>query len=223
MVEAQYRLVTQYLEVKHLRLVMGTSMGGMHTWVWGERHPKAMDALMPLACQPVAIAGRNRLWRDMAMDAIRRDPAWQAGEYSTPPQAGLRTAVDLLMIAGSAPILMQQTLATRDTVDRWLQGQLASRMASTDANDLLYQLDASRDYDPAPQLESISAPLVLVNSGDDFINPPELGIAQREIGRVPRGRFVLIPASEKTRGHGTHTWAALWSEQLVQLLRDSAR
>jgi homoserine O-acetyltransferase len=182
-----------------------------------------MDALMPLACQPVAIVGRNRLWRDMAMDAIRRDPAWQAGEYASQPLAGLRTATDLLIIAGSAPILMQQTLATRDTVDRWLQGQLASRMASADANDLLYQLDASRDYDPAPGLESITAPLVLVNSADDFINPPELEIAQREIGRVRKGRFVLIPASEKTHGHGSHTWAVLWSGELEALLRASAR
>lgn len=223
MIEAHHRLLTGHLGVRHLRLVMGTSMGGMHTWMWGERWPGMMDALMPLACQPVAIVGRNRLWRDMAMDAIRSDPDWKGGEYVSPPRAGLRTAIDLLLIAGSAPIYMQHALATRDTVDRYLQAQLAARMASTDANDLLYQIDASRDYDPSPGLERITAPVMFVNSGDDFINPPELGIAEREIGRVRRGRFVLIPASSETRGHGTHTWAALWKPHLEELLKESAR
>ena len=223
MVEAQRRLVTERLGVRHLRLVMGTSMGGMHTWMWGAMWPGMMDALMPLACQPVAIGGRNRLWRDMAMDAIRSDPEWKGGEYSAPPRAGLRTAIDLLLIAGSAPIHMQNSLATRDTVDRYLQNQLASRLATTDANDLLYQLDASRDYDPSAVLSRITAPVMFVNSADDFINPPELGIAEREIREVKRGRFVLIPASAETRGHGTHTWAALWKRYLEELLASSAR
>jgi homoserine O-acetyltransferase/O-succinyltransferase len=223
MVTAQYRLLTDHLGVRHLRLVMGTSMGGMHTWVWGETHPGFMDALMPLACQPVALVGRNRLWRSMLVDAIRSDPEWKDGEYTAQPRAGLRTAIDLLILAGSAPITMQATLATRDSVDRYLQSQLATRMAALDANDLIYQVEASRNYDPSPRLESIQAPVLFVNSADDFINPPELGIAEREIRRVKRGRFVLLPASERTRGHGTHTWAALWKQYLVELLHDSAR
>lgn len=223
MVRAHHLLLTQHLQVDHLRLVMGTSMGGMHTWVWGETHPTFMDALMPLACQPVAIVGRNRLWRQMLVDAIQRDPEWRGGDYERQPQAGLRTAVDLLLIAGSAPIFQQRSLATRDSVDRYLQAQLATRMANTDANDLLYQVEASRHYDPSPRLESIVAPVMFVNSADDFINPPELAIAEREIQRVKRGRFVLLPASEKTRGHGTHTWAALWKEHLVELLARSRK
>jgi homoserine O-acetyltransferase/O-succinyltransferase len=218
MVEAQYRLLTEHLGVRHLRIVMGTSMGGMHTWVWAEAHPRFMDALMPLACVPTAIVGRNRLWRDMAAQAIRDDPEWKGGDYTAPPRAGLTTAIDLLVIAGSAPIFMQQSLANRDTVDRYLAAQMRTRMASTDANDLLYQLDASRNYNPETGLDKIVAPMIAINSADDFINPPELGIAERLVAKVPRAKFVLIPASEKTRGHGTHTWAALWKEHLESLL-----
>ncbi len=223
MVAAHHRLLTEHLGVRHLRLVMGTSMGGMHSWVWGETYPDFMDALMPLACQPVAIVGRNRLWRAMLMDAIRSDPDWQGGEYTTQPRAGLRTAADLLLLAGSAPLQMQKTLATRDSADRFLERSLGTRMATLDANDLLYQVEASRDYDPSPGLERIRAPVMFVNSADDFINPPELGIAEREIRRVMRGRFVLLPVSEQTRGHGTHTWAAVWKAHLEQLLRETAR
>jgi len=222
MVVADHRLLTEHLEVPHLRLVMGTSMGGMHTWVWGERYPDFMDALMPLACQPVAIVGRNRLWRSMAVNAIQNDPEWKGGEYTSPPRAGLRTAVDLLIIAGSAPIYMQNTLNARDTIERYLTNQLATRMANTDANDLIYQVEASRTYDPSPKLETIQAPVMFVNSADDFINPPELAIAEREIQRVKRGTFVLIPAGPATRGHGTHTWAALWKQHLESLLAQSA-
>jgi homoserine O-acetyltransferase len=223
MVAAHHRLLTEHLGVRHLRLVMGTSMGGMHAWVWGETHPEFMDALMPLACLPVAITGRNRLWRAMLMDAIRGDPDWKGGDYETQPRAGLREAAGLLVLAGSAPIQMQKTLATRDSADRYLQSTLATRTAALDANDLLYQVDASRNYDPSPALEKIRAPVVFVNSADDFINPPELGIAEREIRRVPRGRFVLLPASEQTRGHGTHTWAAPWKHHLEALLRETQR
>ena len=221
MVAAQYRLLREHLGITHLRLVMGTSMGGMHTWVWGETHPDFMDALMPLACLPVAIVGRNRVWREMVMEAIRSDPEWNGGEYSAQPRAGLRTAIDLLLIAGSAPLQMQKNQATRDSADRYLRGYVDTRMATTDANDLLYQIDASRNYDPSPRLESIRAPVMFVNSADDFINPPELGIAEREIGRVRRGRFVLVPVSDQTRGHGTHTWAAVWQEYLAALLKSS--
>jgi homoserine O-acetyltransferase len=223
MVEAQRRLLADGLGVRHLRLVMGTSMGGMHTFVWGVTHPDMMDALMPLGCQPVAIVGRNRVWRAMAMDAIKSDPDWQGGEYATQPLRALRTAQDLLLIAGSSPIPMQQSLATRDSADHWLARETARRLPALDANDLLYQLDASRDYDPSPKLGAIRVPLVLVNSGDDFINPPELGIAERELQHVQHSRFVLVPASEKTHGHGTHTWAALWKEHLVALLAETAK
>jgi homoserine O-acetyltransferase len=218
MVAAQYRLVTEHLGIRHLRLVMGTSMGGMQTWMWGEIYPDAMDALMPLACLPVRIVGRNRLWRKMVMTAIRDDPAWREGEYSAQPVAALHTALDLLLIAGSAPLQMQKTLATRDSADRYLEDYVRSRGPGLDANDLLYQIDASRNYDRSPQLGRITAPLLWVNSADDFINPPELGIAEREITKVQHGRFVLLPVSDQTRGHGTHTWAAVWQTYLAELL-----
>jgi homoserine O-acetyltransferase len=218
MVEAHYRLVTEHLGVKRLRLVMGTSMGGMQTFVWGESHPDFMDALMPLACLPTAIVGRNRLWRSMIVDAIEHDPDWKGGAYTAEPAAGLRTAVDLLILAGSAPIAMQNALSSRDSVDHWLAAQLAARMATTDANDLIYQVEASRHYDPSNALERIVAPLTQVNSADDFINPPELAIAEKLITRVKGGNFVLIPAGPETHGHGTHTWAALWKQHLIALL-----
>src|SRR5690242_7232989 len=169
MVECQYRLVTEYFGIQRLRLVMGTSMGGMQTWMWGETHPEAMRALMPLACLPIEIAGRNRLWRAMILDAIRSDPDWKGGEYDHEPMAGLRTAQDLLLIAGSAPARMQAEMPARDTVEHWLAKTLPARMERLDANDLLYQVDASRNYDPSKGLERITAPLVWVNSGDDFI------------------------------------------------------
>ena len=221
MVAAQHRLLVEHLGVDHLRLVMGTSMGGMHTWVWGETFPDFMDALMPLACNPVAIAGRNRLWRSMIVDAIHTDPEWKGGDYAHEPLAALRTAQDLLLIAGSAPIYMQNTLSSRDTVDRWLSSRLASAFATLDANDLIYQVEASRNYDPSPRLGAITAPVMFVNSADDFINPPELGIAEREVAKVKHATFVLIPASDRTRGHGTHTWAALWKDRLTEILRTS--
>jgi homoserine O-acetyltransferase/O-succinyltransferase len=221
MVAAQHRLLTEHLGVDHLRLVMGTSMGGMHTWVWGETYPDFMDALMPLACNTVAIVGRNRLWRQMIVDAIRSDPEWKEGEYTTEPLMALRAAENLLIIAGSAPILMQNTLATRDSVDHWLAARMARDLATLDANDLLYQVEASRHYDPSGRLSEIRAPVTWVNSADDFINPPELGIAQRQAIEVRGSRFVLLPASDETHGHGTHTWAALWKDDLLDLLQRS--
>jgi len=221
MVEAQYRLVTEYLGVKKLRLVMGTSMGGMHTWVWGETHPDAMRALMPLGCNPIEIAGRNRLWRAMVLDAIKSDPAWHDGDYVNQPSSGLRAAADLLIIAGTAPALMQREMPKRDSVESYLDRTLPARIAQLDANDLIYQIDASRNYNPEPDLEKITAPLVWVNSGDDFINPPELGIAEMLMPRVKHGRYVLVPASDKTHGHGTHTWAEFWKDELAALLKDS--
>lgn len=222
MVAAQHRLLTEGLGVNHLRLVMGTSMGCMHSFVWGETFPSFMDALMPLACLPIQIAGRNRIWRKMVMDAIRNDPEWKSGEYSAEPQQALRTALDLLLIAGSAPLYMQKTYPTRDAADEGLEDYFKARSAALDANDLLYAVNASRNYDPSPQLEKITAPAMYINSADDFINPPELGIAEREIKRVKNGRFVLLPITDETRGHGTHTRAAGWKQYLDELLEQSA-
>jgi homoserine O-acetyltransferase len=222
MVRAQHLLLTAGLGVNHLRLVMGTSMGCMHSFVWGETFPAFMDALMPLACLPVEIAGRNRLWRKMSMDAIRTDPEWQNGDYTAQPR-GLRTAIYMLFIVGSAPLQMQKNFPTRAQADKYLDDQLQSRLTSTDANDFLYQVDASRNYNPAPQLDKILAPLFHINSADDFINPPELAIAEREIAKVKRGRFILIPISDETRGHGTHTRARVWKLYLEELLKISAK
>jgi homoserine O-acetyltransferase len=221
MVAAQYALVTKGLEVNHLRLVMGTSMGCMHTFMWAEAYPDFMDALMPLACLPVQIAGRNRVWRDLAMDAIRNDPQWLKGDYVTQPIAAMRTAAGLLLIAGSAPIQMQISLPTREAADEFVQKYIQRQLEDLDANDFLYQVNASRDYDPSAGLEKIKAPLLQINSGDDFINPPELGIAEREIKRIKGGRFVLLQASDQTHGHGTHTWAVVWQQYLAQLLEAS--
>jgi homoserine O-acetyltransferase/O-succinyltransferase len=222
MVAAHYRLLNEGLGVNHLRLVLGTSMGCMHSFVWGETYPDFMDALMPLACQPVQIAGRNRLWRKMVMDAIRSDPEWKGGDYSAEPQQSLRMALDFLIIAGSAPLLMQKNLPTRDAADKFLDQYLQNHLAELDANDLWYQVNASRNYDPSPQLEKIKAPVLYINSADDFINPPELNMAQTEIKRVKNAKFVLIPISEQTRGHGTHTSAAVWKPYLAELLEKSA-
>jgi len=217
MVAAQHELA-DLLGVAHLRLILGTSMGCMHSFVWGETYPEFMDALMPLACQPAQISGRNRVWRKMVMDAIRNDPEWKGGEYAAEPRQGLRTALDLLLIAGSAPLLMQKTLPTRDAADKYVDEYFAARMPGLDANDLLYQVAASRNYDPLAGLEKIRARVMYVNSADDFINPPELGIAEREIRRVAGARFVVIPISDATHGHGTHTWAAVWKSYLAELL-----
>src|SRR5689334_22251531 len=223
MVAAQYALLTKGLGVNHLRLVMGTSMGCMHSFVWGETYPDFMDALMPLACLPVQIAGRNRMWRKMTMDAIRNDPAWHGGEYTSEPLAGLRAAADLLVIAGSAPLLMQKTWPSRDAADQYVGDTIAKDLAMLDANDFLYQVDASRNYDPSAALGTIEARVMWVNSADDFINPPELGIAETKVKEIPHGRFVLIPISDQTHGHGTHTWAAVWKDYLAELLKATER
>lgn len=220
MVLAQYQLLTQGLGVNHLRLVMGTSMGGMHTWVWGETYPDFMDALMPLASLPVPIAGRNRMTRRMMMDAIRKDPEWNNGEYKTQPH-GLTAAVYTLMIMSSSPLQWQKQAPTRAAADKFFDEWVQARLARMDANDFLYQVDSSRDYDPAPKLETIKAPLFAINSADDPVNPPELGIIEKEIRRVKRGRFIMIPISDQTRGHGTHSLPAVWKKHLAELLEIS--
>jgi homoserine O-acetyltransferase len=221
MVEAQYRLLTEGLKVNHLRLVMGTSMGGMHTWVWGERHPDFMDALLPLASLPGQISGRNRVWRKTLIDAIRNDPAWNGGNYATQPPS-LRTAASIIFFMGSNATLRQEQMPTLAKADEVLDAYLASTLPNLDANDLLYQIGASQDYDPGPGLERIRAPLLAINSADDLINPPALGILEREIKRVPGGRAVVIPLSPETRGHGSHTIAKLWVSELERLLKESS-
>jgi homoserine O-acetyltransferase len=222
MVQAQYRLLTEGLGVNHLRLVMGTSMGGMHTWVWGQRHPDFMDALLPLASLPVQIAGRNRVWRKTIIDAIRNDPEWSGGNYTKQPPS-LATGASLILFMGSNPVLRQEQMPTLAKADEVLAETVANAMRTQDANDLLYQVSASWDYDPAPHLERIRAPLVAINSADDLINPPELGILEREIRRVKVGTAIVIPLSAQTRGHGTHTMAAVWQHHLVKLLDETAR
>lgn len=221
MVLAQHELLTRGLKVNHLRLIMGTSMGCMHSWVWGEAYPDFMDALMPLACLPTQIAGRNRVWRKMVIDGIRQDPDWKNGDYTTEPRAALQIGSDFLIIAGSAPLPMQNNLPTRDAADKYLEAAMKRNTATLDANDLLYAVSSSRNYDPSAKLGTITVPVMFVNSADDFINPPDLGLAQQEIKQVKKGQFILIPASDQTHGHGTHTWAAIWQQYLKQLLEES--
>jgi len=222
MVTAQYRLLTEGLGVTHARLVMGTSMGGMHTWLWGEQHPEFMDALLPLASLPTQISGRNRAWRRLVIDAIRNDPAWQGGDYKIQPPS-LRTAAEMLWFMSSNPALRQKEAPTLAKTDEVLDKFVDQIVKTDDANDVLYAVEASHDYDPGPNLEKIQAPLLAINSADDLINPPELGILEREIKRVPRGRAIVIPYSDKTRGHGSHTVALLWKDQLVSLMKESEK
>jgi len=221
-VALQHKLVTEHLRVNHLRLLIGTSMGCMHSWLWGVTYVDFMDALMPLACLPVEIAGRNRMMRKMVLDSIRTDPGWNAGFYGEQPR-GLRTALYILLIMGSSPLQMQKSAPSRDTTDKYLDDWVAQRLRSTDANDFLYQVDASRNYNPAPALEKITAHVMFINSADDLINPPELAIAEREIKRVKNSRFVLLPITDQTRGHGSHTLAPLWKHHLAELLEASKR
>jgi len=209
MIELQHRLLADGLGVDRLHLVMGTSMGGMHTWMWGERWPDAADALVPLASAPAQIAGRNRIWRKMMIDDLQRND--------------VNAAVQILLLAGSAPLQWQKSAPTRDDADRWIGEQMKTRVPTTDGDDLLYAIESSRNYDPSPQLERITAPLLAINSADDFINPPELGIMETAIKRVKRGRYLLLPVSEATHGHSTHTWAAVWEKPFREFLESVDR
>jgi homoserine O-acetyltransferase len=220
MIALQYRLLREGLGVNHLRLVMGTSMGGMHTWLWAEQHPDFMDAAMPLASQPIEIAGRNRMMRRMIMDAIRTSPDWNNGEYAQPPH-GMVAALDVLLMMGSSPLEMQKQAPTRDQADEFLENFISTRLKTTDANDMLYYFDASRNYNPEPQLGKITVPLTAVNSADDLINPPELKIIDADIQRVKQGKYVLLPLTGATRGHGTHSLPAIWKDHLKELLEQS--
>ncbi|HEY6210785.1 MAG TPA: alpha/beta fold hydrolase [Vicinamibacterales bacterium] len=218
MVRSQHALLTDGLKVNHLRLVLGTSMGAMHCWVWGEMYPEFVDGLVPLASAPTEIAGRNRVMRKMIMDSITGDPAYRNGDYTEEPRQGLIGAIDLLMMMTSSPLQWHKTAPTREAADKWYTDQIASRLKTTDANDMLYQYDASRDYNPAPNLERIAAAVLAINSADDVVNPPELGLMEKLMPRVKRGRYVLIPTSDRTRGHGTHSLPAVWGPYLKEFL-----
>jgi homoserine O-acetyltransferase len=220
MIAAQHRLLTERLNVDHLRLIIGTSMGGMHTWLWGQTYPDFMDALLPLACLPTQISGRNRVWRRIITDAIRNDPGWAHGDYEIQPP-GLRTACEMLFLMSNNPVERQKEAPTRERADQVLDDYVERTIKPLDANDLLYAMESSADYDPGPGLERIRSPLVAINFEDDLINPPELSILEREIRRVARGKAVLIPRSDRTRGHGTHTLAAVWKDHLVRLLDET--
>jgi homoserine O-acetyltransferase len=217
MVKLQHALVTQGLGLTHLKLVMGTSMGAMHTWVWGYMYPGFASGLVPLASNPVEVAGRNRVWRKLLMDAITTDPTWKNGDYTEQPR-GLASAIGFLLMATSVPLQWQKQFPTREAADKWLADQVASRSRNTDANDMLYYYRAIEDYDPSPHLQRIAAPLLAINSADDFVNPPELQMMQTLIKKVPHGRFILLPITDQTRGHGTHSLPAIWGGELQKFM-----
>ncbi|HEY0413260.1 MAG TPA: alpha/beta fold hydrolase [Allosphingosinicella sp.] len=223
MVEAQRRMLVEGLRVTKLRLLMGTSMGCMHGFVWAETHPDFAQAIMPMACLPTEIVGHNRMWRDAAIRGIEADPAWAGGDYAGEPLQGLRTAVTLLQIAGFAPLYLQKAYPTRAAADAYIEDRIARDLPTRDANDLVYQLDASRTYNPWPKLERIAAPVTWVNSEDDFINPPGYGLAEEAARRMKTARYVLVRATSDTRGHGTHTWAKFWRQELIDLLAKTER
>ena len=217
MVEAQ-RLMLKELGVTRLRLIFGTSMGCMHAFVWGETHPNFARALMPMACEPIEIAGLNRMWRQLAINGIKADPAWQSGAYTAQPTLGLRTAQSLLFVAGAAPLNYQMQYPSRLAAGAFAEERVSTALAALDANDLIYQLESSRNYNPWPKLEAISAPVMWINSADDFINPRNLNVPDQAVKRMPNASFRMIAESDDTRGHGSHTWAKFWKDDLVQLL-----
>jgi homoserine O-acetyltransferase len=217
MVEAQ-RLLLGQLGVTRLRLIFGTSMGCMHAFVWGETHPNFAGALMPMACEPIEIAGLNRMWRQLAINGIKADPAWQNGAYGKQPIQGLRTAQSLLFVAGGAPLHYQAQYPTRQAASAFAEERVSTAMAALDANDLIYQLESSRNYNPWPKLEAVTTPVMWINSADDFINPRNLDIPDPAIKRMPNAKFRMIPETSETRGHGSHTWAKFWKQDLIDLL-----
>ena len=219
MVRGQHLLVQDGLHVDHLRLIFGTSMGCMHTFLWGVTYPGYADALAPFACLTVPIAGRNQMWRSMAMEDIRNDPAWLGGEYKSEPVAGLRAETSLFLIATSSALQLQKQYPTRQQTESYTDQYLGQSVHSIDANDCLYYLDASRNYDPSAQLGRITVPVLWVNSADDFINPPDLRIAEQEASRMPNARFVLLPITPETHGHLTFNYAAVWQQYLSELLK----
>ncbi|HWI76387.1 MAG TPA: alpha/beta fold hydrolase [Sphingomicrobium sp.] len=220
MVEAQHAML-QRLGIKQMRLIMGTSMGCMHSFMWGEMYPDFARALMPLACEPIEIAGLNRMWRQMVIDAIEVDPAWKGGNYTSEPVQALRTVESILVIAGGAPLYLQAQYPTREQATAYVRQTVTHGIEGLDANDTIYQFDSSRNYNPWPGLEKITAPMTWVNSADDFINPRNLPIPQQAVKRMKNAQFRLIPESADTHGHGTHTWAKFWKADLIELLKRS--
>ena len=218
MVEAQRRMLVEGLGVDRLRLLMGTSMGCMHAFVWAQAHPDFARAMMPLACLPIEIAGHNRMWRRAAVEGIRRDPAWRGGDYVAQPLQGLRTAATILQLAGFAPLYLQRAYPDRASAEAYIDERIDRAVQALDANDLIYQLESSRRYDPSPRLDRIRVPMTWVNSADDYINPAGYGIAEAAARRMPTVRYLLIPATAETRGHSTHSWARFWRDALVELL-----
>jgi homoserine O-acetyltransferase len=219
MVKLQHELVTKGLGLTNLKIVMGTSMGAMHAWDWGYMYPGFAAGLVPLASNPVEIGGRNRVWRKFLIDAIETDPTWKHGDYTEQPR-GLASAIGFLMMATSVPLQWQKQFPTIAAADKYVADQVASRSKSTDANDMLYHYHAIEDYNPAPHLSKITAPLLAINSADDFVNPPELPMMQELIKQVKKGRFVLMPITDETRGHGTHSLPAIWGGELVKFLQE---
>jgi homoserine O-acetyltransferase/O-succinyltransferase len=217
MVLAQYRLVTEGLGVNHLLLVMGTSMGGMQSWMWAERYPDFMDGVVPLASVPTQIAGRNRMMRRLVSESIRSDPDWRGGDYATQPH-GLLGALEMLFMMTSSPRHLLTIAPTRDSADAYIDSWVRTRMRTTDANDFMYQFEASSDYDPSANLGKIRAAVLAINSADDLVNPPELGLMEGLIARVPHGKYVLLPITNETRGHGTHSLPAIWKGYLSEFL-----
>ena len=221
MVSSQQIMLTEGLHVDHLRLILGTSMGCMQGFVWGETYPQFMDALAPFACLPTTLAGRNRMMRYMAIENIKNDPAWKNGDYTAEPTLGLRTANEMLLIMGSAPLQMQKNYPTREAAEKYVDTYLDRATDHTDANNLIYYVNASRNYNPEPKLSTITAPVLYINSADDFINPPELGIAERLSKQIPHARLILIPITDQTRGHGTHTVATIWKQYLIDFMQQT--
>jgi homoserine O-acetyltransferase len=204
MVKAEHLLLTEGLKVNHLRLIMGTSMGCMHAWVWGYAYPTFADGLVPLACAPTQIAGRNRMIRTMIVDDITSDPGYDNGDYTTQPR-GLRAAIGQLYIMSSAPLVQHKQAPTRDKADSVIHRYIDGAFKTTDANDMVYYFSASRNYDPSSHLEQVTTPVLAINSADDFVNPPELGIVEKLIARVPHATFVMVPISDQTHAHGTNS------------------
>jgi homoserine O-acetyltransferase len=222
MVLAQYRLVTEGLGLKHLRLVIGNSMGGMHTWQWGVRYPGFMDVLVPMASQPTEMSGRNWLLRRALVESVRQDPDYQGGNYTAQPR-GMKLANQFFALAtNGGNQALYAAAPTREKADKLFDERLAAPMTA-DANDFVYQWDASRDYNAAPGLEKIRATLLAINAADDERNPPELGIMERELQRVRNGSLLLVPASAETRGHGTTGAAKFWKARFAQLMQAAPR
>ena len=218
MIAMQHALVTKTLGIKKLKLILGTSMGCMHAFMWGSIHPEAVEKLAPFACLPVEIAGQNRMWRKLSIDAIKADPTWNGGNYTAPPMSGLRTAATLNLVAGANPLALQAQYPTRQAAEAFTDEAFDRVVTRNDANDIIYQLDSSRNYNPWPSLEAITAPTLWINSADDFINPANYGITEMAMKRLPNTKFILIPASPETKGHGTHTWAKFWKDELAAFL-----